>query len=246
MPADFIWKVPIELFWAVRSQQTQKQIEAGAIDAGTRGSVTGGKHMDGLTAAVADLFRIDPEIVFDIRYGRRLTLPGYYRRTKDWDLVVLYRGVLVAAIELKSQVGSFGNNFNNRTEEAIGNAADIWRAYEEGFFGHIRPWLGFIMILEKAKGSTTPLGDSDAIFPTDPIFANTGYLDRYRILMQRLVREKQYDAVVVAATEKGVGTIDEPLFDLSFANLQAAIAARIAYIKALPDDAFPEDMLPSE
>jgi len=37
------------------------------------------------------------------------------------------------AIELKSRVGSFGNNVNNRTEEAIGNAADIWRAYEEGF-----------------------------------------------------------------------------------------------------------------
>ena len=30
---------------------------------------------------------------------------------------------LVMAIELKSQVGaSFGNNYNNRTEEAIGNA----------------------------------------------------------------------------------------------------------------------------
>lgn len=245
MPAEFIWKTPIELFWQVRNQQTQKQIEAGVIDAGTRGSVTGGKHMDALTAAVADLFRSDPEIVFDIRHGSRLSLPGYYRRTKNWDLVVLYRGALVAAIELKSQVGSFGNNFNNRTEEAIGNAADIWRAYEEGFFGHIRPWLGFIMILEKAKGSTTPLGDSRALFATDPIFRNTGYLDRYRILMQRLVREKQYDAAVVAATTKGTGTIDEPIFDLSFANFEAAIAARIAYIKALPDDAFPDDVLPA-
>jgi type II restriction enzyme len=244
MPADFIWRTPIELFWQVRNEQTQKQIEAGAIDAGTRGSVTGGKHMDALTAAVANLFKSDPEIMFDIRHGGRLSLPGYYRRTKDWDLVVLYRGALVAAIELKSQVGSFGNNFNNRTEEAIGNAADIWRAYEEGFFGHIRPWLGFIMVLEKAKGSTTPLGDGSAMFPTDPIFRNTGYLDRYRILMQRLVREKQYDAAVVVATAKGEESIDEPVFDLSFANFEAAIAARIAYIKALPVDAFPNGQPP--
>lgn len=247
MPAEFFWRGPIELFWDVRSQQTQKQIEAGVKDAGSRGSVTGGKHMDGLTVAVADLFRADPKITFDIRFGRRLSLPGYYRRTKDWDLVVLYRGTLVAAIELKSQVGSFGNNFNNRSEEAIGNAADVWRAYEEGFFGHIRPWLGFIMVLEKAKGSTTPLGDSDAIFPTDPIFQNTGYLDRYRILMQRLVREKQYDAAVVVATAKGQDTIEEPIFDLSFANFEASIAARIAYMKALPDEAFPDDdMLPTD
>lgn len=243
MPADFIWKGPIEVFWNVRDAQTRKQIEAGVVDAGTRGSVTGGKHMDALTDAVANLFRSDPEIVFDVRYRARLSLPGYYRRTKDWDLVVLYRGALVAAIELKSQVGSFGNNFNNRTEEAIGNAADIWRAYEEGFFGHIRPWLGFIMVLEKTKASTKPLGDPTALFATDPIFRGTGYLDRYRILMQRLVREKQYDAAVVAATARGDGEIDEPVFDLSFANLQAAIAARIAYIKALPDDAFPDDSL---
>jgi len=244
MRGDFVWKAPLQRFWQVRGQQTQKQIEAGVLDAGTRSSVTGGKHMDALASAVADLFRADPEIAFDIRIGGRLSLPGYYRRTKDWDLVVLYRGVLVAAVELKSQVGSFGNNFNNRSEEAIGNAADIWRAYEEGFFGHIRPWLGFIMVLERAKGSTTPLGDSTAIFATDPVFRNTGYLDRYRILMQRLVREKQYDAAVVVATEKGQDTIDEPVFDLSFANFEAAVAARIAYIRALPDGAFPDDKLP--
>lgn len=100
------------------------------------------------------------------------------------------------------------------------------------------------MVLEKARGSTTPLGDGGAMFPTDPIFQSTGYLDRYRILMQRLVREKQYDAAVVAATAKGEGTVDEPVFDLSFANFEAAIAARIAYIKALPDDAFNDDTLP--
>ena len=42
-------------------------------------------------------------------------------------------GQLVTAIEFKSQVGpSFGNNFNNRVEEAIGNAADIWIALSRG------------------------------------------------------------------------------------------------------------------
>jgi hypothetical protein len=35
--------------------------------------------------------------------------------------------------------------------------------------------------------------------------------------------------------------IDEPVFDLSFANFEAAIAARVAYMKALPDGAFPDD-----
>jgi hypothetical protein len=34
-----------------------------------------------------------------------LTLPGYFRLTKLWDLLVIYKGELIAAIELKSQVG---------------------------------------------------------------------------------------------------------------------------------------------
>lgn len=42
---------------------------------------------------------------------------------------------MIAAVELKSQVGpSFGNNCNNRTEEAIGTAHDFWTAYREGAF----------------------------------------------------------------------------------------------------------------
>jgi hypothetical protein len=36
------------------------------------------------------------------------------------------KGSLVATVEVKSQVGSFGNNFNNRVEEAIGSATDFW------------------------------------------------------------------------------------------------------------------------
>ncbi|WIY84019.1 PaeR7I family type II restriction endonuclease [Propionimicrobium sp. PCR01-08-3] len=241
MPPDFRWNAPIELFWDVRHQQTQRQVDAGLVDAGTRGSVTGGKHMDPLTQSVADLFRSDPALHVDVRYGGRVSLPGYYRRTKDWDLVVLYRSALVAAIEFKSQVGSFGNNFNNRSEEAIGNAADIWRAYEEGVFGPVRPWLGFVMLVEDAKRSTTPLGNPPALFSTDEVFRDTSYLDRYRILMQRLVRQKQYDAAVVASTRQGEGVIDEPVFDLSFANFEAAVIARPAYIKALPETAFSAD-----
>jgi len=51
-----------------------------------------------------------------LRNGRVLTLPGFFRPTKLWDLLVLHEGRLVAALEFKSQVGSFGNNFNNRDE----------------------------------------------------------------------------------------------------------------------------------
>jgi hypothetical protein len=39
--------------------------------------------------------------------------------------VVVHQRNLIAAIELKSQVGpSFSNNFNNRIEEALGSVAE--------------------------------------------------------------------------------------------------------------------------
>jgi hypothetical protein len=54
-----------------------------------------------------------------IRTRVALELPGYFRPEKKWDLVIVADGQLIAAMELKSQAGpSFGNNFNNRTEEA--------------------------------------------------------------------------------------------------------------------------------
>ena len=123
----------------------KRQANSGRTDQGERASVTVGKNMDGFLDLVSNLVRRngmkDAEI---LKHGRVLTLPGYFRPTKIWDLLILRKGRLVAAIELKSQVGpSFGNNFNNRTEEAIGTAVDLWTAYREGAFGEqSRPFLG--------------------------------------------------------------------------------------------------------
>ena len=61
-----------------------------------------------------------------------LTLPGFFRPTKLWDLLVVHKGELIAAIELKSQIDLPWQQFQQRTEEAIGTAHDLWTAYREG------------------------------------------------------------------------------------------------------------------
>lgn len=122
----------VRAFWAGRDLQTQKQIDSGKIDAGTRGSVTGGQHLGPLQDVIAEQFTSLVELGAQVRRTGIIPLPGFYRRAKNWDIVVTFERILVAAIECKSQVGSFGNNFNNRTEEAIGNAVDLWRGYEAG------------------------------------------------------------------------------------------------------------------
>jgi hypothetical protein len=224
----------VHAFWTGRDLQTQRQIDSGKIDAGTRGSVTGGQHMTPLQDVIANQFDVLVGMGAVIRKTGIISLPGFYRRTKNWDIVVTYEDTLVAAIECKSQVGSFGNNFNNRTEEAIGNAVDLWRAYEEGYLGDVRPWMGFAMVIEHAVGSTTPVRDhGKPVYSPDPVFDNSSYIDRYSILFDRLVRERLYDAACLISTARGHGIYDEPVLTVSTQNLTAAIAGRVAYIRGL-------------
>ncbi|MFC1508637.1 PaeR7I family type II restriction endonuclease, partial [Candidatus Omnitrophota bacterium] len=110
-------------YWLTRKAQKEKQKRKGVSDAGSRSAVTGGAQMDGFINLFTHLIT---DAGMDDRYVHRkksVELPGFFRPTKEWDLVVVKNGHLIAAIEAKSQVGpSFGNNFNNRTEEAMGSA----------------------------------------------------------------------------------------------------------------------------
>lgn len=195
----------IKAFWGNREKARQKQIEAGKLDQGERSGVTGGKNLDGFVSLILDLVVANGLAPTDVHQKRALvTLPGYFRPTKLWDLVVVHKGHLVAAIELKSQVGpSFGNNFNNRTEEAIGTAHDLWIAYREGAFGKpSRPFVGWLMVVEDAPRSRASVREKSVHFPVFPEFQGASYLQRYDILCQRLTQENLYTAASVIATPR--------------------------------------------
>ncbi|GII93211.1 PaeR7I family type II restriction endonuclease [Sinosporangium siamense] len=230
----------VNMFWELRERAAKKQSDAGRSDAGFRSAVTAGQHMRELEEVVIQEF-VESGIPRDcIRQKTGVELPGYYRAAKKWDIVVVHRGSLIAAIEFKSQVGpSFGNNVNNRIEEAIGSATDVWRAYEEGTFGSLRPWLGYFFILEATPKSMTPISVPTTVSPVEKVFINTSYMDRYRILCQRLVRERLYDAACFITTTPGsseaTAVLNEPDPELGFANFAAAIAGRVVYTLGLPD-----------
>ena len=192
-------------FWGNREKARQKQIEAGKTDQGERAGVTAGKNMDGFLALLIDI--VEANGLRDAQIHRQravVTLPGYFRPTKLWDVLVLNKGHLVAAIELKSQVGpSFGNNFNNRTEEAIGTAHDLWTAYREGAFGQQpRPFVGWMMMVEDAPESRRPITDRSPHFPVMKEFQRASYLKRYDILCQRLIQENLYGAACIMASPR--------------------------------------------
>ena len=229
----------IMAFWGNREKARQKQIEAGVTDQGERAGVTGGKNMDGFITLVIDLVHANGLGHAQIHRNKAaLTLPGYFRPTKLWDLLVINEGRLIAAVELKSQVGpSFGNNFNNRTEEAIGTAHDLWTAYREGAFGkNPRPFVGWLMLVEDAPSSRSPVRDRSPHYPVFPEFQGASYLKRYDVLCQRLVQEQLYTTASILASPRTAATTGdfENLSDLtslktfvtSFAGHIAAEAAR--------------------
>jgi hypothetical protein len=118
-----------------------------------------------------------------------------------WDIVVTQHNHLVAVLELKSHVGSFGNNVNNRAEEAIGSAIDLWTAFREGAFGEsLRPFVGYFVIVEDAPKSRTLSRDINLAFPILPEFRNISYLDRYNILCRKLIQEQLYSAASMIAS----------------------------------------------
>lgn len=198
-------KKAIKSFWKTRDDAKTKQATSGKIDQGERAGVTGGKNLDGFSRLVIDLVKANGLPNAEIHQTRALlTLPGYFRPTKLWDLLVINQGRLVAAIEFKSHVGpSFGNNFNNRTEEAIGTSHDLWTAYREGAFGkQERPFLGWLMVVEDAPKSRSPVKDASPHFPIFPEFSGASYLQRYDILCQKLAKEQLYTSATVLTTPR--------------------------------------------
>jgi hypothetical protein len=232
----------IQHFWTVREEQAGKQggYEAGAKDRGQRSAVTGGKQMDRFIQLVSDLL-VEAGLKSAMIYFRvrtqlseatfsRTKLPGWYRAEKDWDLLVVVNNCLIAAIEFKSQVGSFGNNFNNRTEEAIGNAIDLWAAYREGaLHPSQRPWLGYLMLLEDAPASRRPVKVFEPHFKVFPEFRGASYAKRYEILLTKLVRERLYDAscLLMSGRMEGLkGKYTQPNAELSFEKFVSSLLAK--------------------
>ena len=163
----------------------------------------------------------------------RIKLPGYFRPNKKWDFLIVAKGQLVAALEAKSQVGpSFGNNFNNRTEEAMGSALDIWTAYREQAFGsNTRPWIGYMFLLEDCAKSTTPVGVKEPHFKVFPEFRNSSYAKRYELFCRRLVLERHYDssAFLMSNPERGLRSdYSEPASDLTFQSFANSLVAHVA------------------
>jgi hypothetical protein len=203
----------IQQFWNARETQLKGQKK---FDQGSRGSVTGGKQLDGFIQLLAKVSK-DLGVPEDCIYSRGNNLPGFFRPSKDWDFLIITPSKhLVTVVEFKSQVGSFGNNFNNRTEEALGSAVDLWTALREnGFPQKQQPWLGYVILVEQTSKSTSPVRLQELHYDVRPEFKNTSYLDRYALFCQKLMQERHYSSTAMIWTDRNM-EFGCPQEDISF------------------------------
>ncbi len=250
LPEDFEERVKaaVRRFWTGRSGKLSERKQGGSRD-----SVVGGQNMNGfieLVTHVAEHCGLPADAVHSKR--SKAALPGFFRATKDWDAVVIHRQRLLGVFEFKSQVGSFGKNFNNRSEEAIGSAADLWVAHHQGAYGQRPasgnriaedsparlnpiyqadprpPFVGWLMLLEECDRSTrTKVRCVEPHFPVFPAFKDKPYAARYQILCERLVERRLYSAAALELSEAG-GTTCRPLSSAtSIRNLFAEFAGSV-------------------
>jgi len=163
---------------------------------------------------------------------KTLDLPGYFRSTKEWDLLVIKDGLLIAALEAKSQVGpSFGNNFNNRTEEAMGSALDLWTAFRQGAFNESpQPFLGYFFMLEDCDASQRPVRVREPHFKVFPEFVGASYAKRYELFCRKLVLERHYSASALITSKRDTGldgVFHEPAADLSVSSFSRKLVAQV-------------------
>jgi len=221
-------------YWQTRFEQKRKQEKGGRGDQGLRSAVTGGAQMDGFIGLFADIV-IGAGLSRNCLYWKKaVELPGFFRPTKEWDLLVVQDQILVAAIEAKSQVGpSFGNNFNNRSEEAMGSALDLWTAYREGaYLDSPQPFLGYFFMLEDCDRAKRPVKVKEPHFKVFPEFANASYMRRYELFCRKLVLERHYSAAafITSSAEDGIhGKYNTPAADLSLERFIKVLTAHVAF-----------------
>jgi len=228
--------IAVAAYWAAKGAQQAAAEAVSSTAEGSAKAVRGGGHFNPVANLLARFFTDAGYPAESIAAsGRKTVLPGHFRPNKAWDLVVVHKEVLVAAIELKALGGpSYGNNYNNRVEEALGNAVDLSYANRVNLVGREKPWLGYFFLLDDSPEARQPREPREnPLIPSAPEWPVLSYRQRFSITGRRLVDEGLYDAVCYITASKSDPSPIEPEPLLDWRHFSAAIEARLTYLSKL-------------
>lgn len=232
----------VQWYWETRSGQGAEHRESEDSARGRRAEVLGGTQMDGFAGLIEDIL-VESGVPRDaVKHDYHATLPGYYRHEKEWDTAVVHNGELLAVVEYKSQASSFGNNLNNRAEEAIGNNTDLLQAYEDGVFEPSpAPWIGYLMLMADNEESRNVPNLREPNFPADDEFQGATYIDRMELLCLRMVRQRLANsaAFVLSDEERGMdGEYWHPNEELKFTRFARSLTSYVEGHIDIQEDSF--------
>ena len=229
-------------YWRALAAQSSKQ-KAG-MDHGRRSAVTGGKQMDGFCELVDWVLRENGLGEASIYVRSDLELPGFFRPTKEWDMLVVHEGRTVAAIEFTSQrMPPLASDTNTRIEETIGMAEGMWTAFRREANGRTRPrpWLGWVMFLEDRAVAKRPASQANTSIKASPDLSTDSCARWYEQILQKFAQERLYDAVALLTSPgKGGrhGSLIQPAEDLTIKRLLASllgwVGGSLAEVKPQP------------
>lgn len=223
-------------FWKVVTTGATSDQDDNADSPSSTGSRSA-KQMDKLaelTESIARECGVPGERIY---WKSRTALPGVFRGQKRWDLLVVDRDSVVAAIEFKSLSPDFNQNLNNRIEESIGSAFDFRAAERRNLFGdNATPWLGFFFILMDHP-DLERIGRNyvNPHFAISERFGKASTKTRANIWLRELMAEKLYHQTAMVLSTPSIPTIiREPdvalsaqkFFDSFASHLRAHINSR--------------------
>lgn len=235
LPRDLDARVraAVRHFWDMRSTQAQKQRQSGSVDHGARSAVTGGAQMNGFIDLFADLALWAGARPENILRGSQAMLPGLFRPSRQWDLLVKREEQVVCAYEFASVTGlATEEELDRRTDEAIASAHDLWGVYGRHAINFdIQPWLGYVLVAATEDGLRPASRTRARINDVLPEFRQATSVHRYELLCSRLVRERLYSDAALLLVKKD-GTYAGPADDLSLAHLCRVLVSRVTYVVA--------------
>ncbi len=236
----------VKSFWTIRERE------------GVRSGKTLDAFVDLLTWIVHSHGMPDAVILT----GRKAQVPGFFRPSKSWDVLIMDHDVLIAAIELKSIADSFGKNANNRNEEALGSGVDIKEAFEEGAFeGLTRLFTGYLILVEDCQQTLASVQiqmkhframekfmqypktreemyvrNAQGVFPA---IDGLSYMNRFDILCRSLMQKKLYSSASVIKSPRSAienGKYGNVSRETSIKAFLASLASHVETIAAIQED----------
>ncbi len=222
----------VRSFWKRRQESAgEPEFTRGACQENIMASLRD-KNLDAFRDMIGDVVRKyapkGSEVSID---GKMLSLPGDLRETNHWDMVILCRNRLLAAIELNSLCGpSFDTNADQCCKGAISSGYEFRAAQAATLFGPgASPFLGYFVLVEHAVGSRDPVSAKSPHFPTDEIFHSSSYQQRMKILCERMVEQQLYScaSVLVAPNDLKSGQSSHLSNQTSFRSLLTRLACHL-------------------